>query len=165
MITADAVGVEGLSQLRHTLRAIDEKLPDRVKELNLRVADLVADAARARAPVGPHLGGPKGRSTPLRQSIRAYGRAGQAIIGAGGPRTPWGPVTEFGGKIPRRGRDASLAAKAKAGRRSYEGILTTPLTRVRAQPYLYPAIDATREQVVDLYNAGLDTLFALAFPD
>jgi hypothetical protein len=141
---ADRVEVVGLREFRRELKRIGPQWPKELRQANKDAAELVAAEARRRAPRGPHEGG--GRVVPIHLNIRALGsqRAGQ--VATGGARSPHGPVYEFGGSIPRRGDTAAR-------------------TQVRAQPYIYPALGAMRDEVVEFYGEAVDRVSRRAFPD
>lgn len=159
---AAKVYVQGLREFRRELKRAGEEFPRELRQANRDAAGIVATAARIRAPRGPHEGG--GRVAPLVTSIKAGGTQGRGYVAIGGVRSPHAQVLEFGGSIPRRGRDPSLVAKARAGRRSFESVGITSRTRVRKQAYLYPAIDAKRDEVVEFYGRAIDRIARRAFP-
>lgn len=136
------VQVDGLRELRRELKRAGERFPRELREANRDAAELVARSARRRAPRGPHEGG--GRIQPVVSSIRALAsqRAGQVAIG--GARAPHGPPLEFGGTLRR------FHSQAR--------------TRVTAQPFLYPAIAAEQDEVVEFYGDAIDRLTRRAFP-
>jgi HK97 gp10 family phage protein len=159
-----AVEVVGLRELRRELKRAGEEFPKELRAANAKAAEVVAVEARRRAPRGPHQGGPKGRPpVPVASSIRTYGLAGKAQVGIGGSRTPHGQVLEFGGSVPRRGQSKALVRQQQRAHRGFQRA-GLAVTMVKAQPYLYPAIAATREEVVDVYGAALDRLMRRAFP-
>lgn len=157
------VEVAGLRELRAALERVDEEFQGKLRAANLRAAQIVAAEATRRAPKGPHQGGPRGGIVPVVSSIRAYGLALKAQVGIGGSATPHGQVLEFGGTIPRRGQSKALIRQQQRAHRGFERAGLS-VTRVRKQAYLYPAIAATREQVVDAYGDMLDSLMRQAFP-
>jgi hypothetical protein len=157
-------GVEiiGLREFRRELKQAGQQFPKELRQANLQAAEVVAAEAARRAPMGPHLGG--GRVRPVIQSIRALASQGKGQVAIGGASTPHAQVLEFGGHIPRKGRDPSLVAKAQAGHRSFASVGIGDLTRVRAQPYLYPALAAKADEVVEVYGEAIDRLSRRAFP-
>jgi hypothetical protein len=156
-----AIEVHGLRELRRELKRAGEQFPKEMREANRAAAELVVPEARRRAPKGPHEGKPAVR--PITASIRAGGtqRVGYVVIG--GARSPHAPVYEFGGTIPRRGQDASTIAKLRAQHRSFEKAGLS-VTRVRKRAYLYPAIDAMTDEIIEAYGQALDRLSRRAFP-
>jgi hypothetical protein len=140
------VEVTGLRELRRALREVDRALPGQLAAVNHAAAEVVAVEARRRAPRGPHEGGPKDQPfTPITESIRALNQQTKGVIAAGGVRTPHAAVLEFGGTIPRHH--------------------SRTRTTVRAQPSVYPALRAKRDEVVDVYSRALEALMTRAFPN
>jgi HK97 gp10 family phage protein len=135
--------VVGLREFRRELKQAGQQFPKELRQANKEAAEIVTGDARRRAPRGPHLGG--GRVRPIVASIRALASQGRGQIAVGGVSTPHGPVLEFGGTIPRRGD-------------------TGARTQVRAQPFLYPALAAKRDEVVEFYGNAVDRLMRRAFP-
>lgn len=77
------IKVEGLRQLRKTLREAGDDLSD-LKALNKEAADIAARASAARAPV---------RSGKLKASIRSSGTKTAGIVRAGKKAVPYaGPI-------------------------------------------------------------------------
>jgi hypothetical protein len=141
---ADArVEVHGLKDFRRELKRIGPAWPKELRAANFEAAEVVARKARRNAPQGPHEGG--GRVQPLVSSIRALANQTRGQVAVGGARAPHGPVTEFGGRIPRRGS-------------------TGAMTTVRAQPFLYAAIASERDEVVEVYGEAIDRVMRRAFP-
>jgi hypothetical protein len=95
-------------------------------------------------------------------SIRPGGTQRAGYVAIGGARSPHAPVYEFGGTIPRRGQGASTVAKIQARHGSFEKA-GLAITRVRARPYLYPAIAAKTDEVVEFYGRVLDRISRRAF--
>lgn len=98
------VEVEGVRELRRTLRAAGDDLSD-LKAANLAAAEIAADAARGRAPV---------LTGALAGDIRAAGTKTAGIIRAGRKRIPYAGAIHWG--WPARGITARpyLADGAKA---------------------------------------------------
>lgn len=142
-MTERAVEIHGLKDFRRELKRIGPEWPKELRQANKEGAEVVARKARRNAPQGPHEGG--GRVQPLVSSIRALANQLRGQVAVGGARSPHGPVTEFGGRIPRRGS-------------------TGAMTTVRAQPSLYPAIVSERDEVVEVYGEAIDRLTSRAFP-
>lgn len=130
------VEVAGLRQLRATLTAADPALVTQVAQANNRAAEVVAAEARRRAPAGPHQGG--GTVTPIRASVKALRAARAAAVAMGGARSPHAAPTEFGGTLRR--------------------FNSTSRTRVTHRAFLYPAIEATRPEVIRVYTLALNRI-------
>lgn len=150
----------GLAQLRRDLRRIDPKWGKELGKANFDAASVVVVEASQRAPKGPHEG--SGRVAPISTTITALRRQQAATVAIGGARSPHAVVTEFGGTVPRRGSDKATIRKAQRGKRSFiqHGL---QVTHVRKQAYLYPAIDATREKVLFVYQGAVNTIMGEAF--
>jgi hypothetical protein len=158
--TARAIQVTGLRELRRDLRRLDATLPRELAQINQRAAEIVATEARRRAPRGPHQGG--GRVAPIVSSIKALRQQGRGVVAIGGVRSPHAVVTEFGGTIPRRGSHRGQVAQAQAMHQSFRRFGGISVTRVRKQAYVYPALDAKRDEVVNAYADMLDDLLRRA---
>lgn len=137
------VEIKGLRDFRRELKRLGPEWPKELRQANKDAAELVAVDARRRGPRGPHEGG--GRVVPIHLNIRALGSQTKGQVATGGARSPHGPVYEFGGTIRRHNSQAR--------------------TPVRAQPYLYPALEAKRGEVVEFYGEAIDRLTRRAFPD
>lgn len=159
----DGVGIRvvGLAQLRRDLRAVDRKWGPELGKTNFQVASVVVAEAERRAPRGVHQGG--GKVAPISSTITALRRQQAAAVSIGGTRSPHAEVIEFGGNIPRRGSDPAVVTRARQHHKSFRRAGVSSLTHVAAQPYLYPAIDATRERVVNMYGLLLDRLLGRVF--
>ena len=81
------VRIEGARELARSLRAVDKGLPKEMARIHKRVAEPVADKARAKAPK---------RTGRLASSIKAYGTQRAAAIGAGARLPPYAGVIEYG---------------------------------------------------------------------
>lgn len=155
------IEVHGLRELRRELRQAGQQFPKEMRQANIDAAELVVPEAKRRAPKGPHEGKPA--IQPVVASIKAGGTQRAGYVAIGGARSPHAPVYEFGGTIPRRGQDASTRATIQARHGSYEKA-GLAVTRVRARPYLYPAIAAVSDEIVEAYGEALDRLSRRAFP-
>jgi hypothetical protein len=159
------IEVVGLAKLRRDLKAAADRSPEEIAEANKDAAEKVAQVARRKAPRGPHEGG--GVVVPIHSATRTYSTARKGVIGIGGSTSPHGVVTEFGGTIPRRGGGAiqrRQVAYARKSHRSFASVGVQSVTNVQAQPYLYPAIAATREEVMDFYVDAIDRVTKRPFP-
>lgn len=90
------IRVEGLAALgRAFRRAGDERLPVSLKAAGAEVAEVVAESARGRAPVGSGRDPHPGR---LAGTIRVSSTLRGAAVLAGGARTPYAPPIHWGWK-------------------------------------------------------------------
>lgn len=162
------VEVVGLAKLRRDLKQAADRSPAEIAEANKDAAELVAKDARRRAPRGRHEGG--GVVIPVHAAVRTYSTARKGVVGIGGSTSPHGVVLEFGGSIPRRpprGEGAiqrRQVAFARKSHRSFASVGVRSVTNVEAQPYLYPAIATTREEVMDFYVDAIDRVTKRPFP-
>ena len=138
-----AIEVHGLREFRRELRQAGQQFPRELRQANRDAAEVVVPEVRRRAPKGPHQGG--GNVQPIAASVRAGGTQRAGYVAVGGARSPHAPVYEFkGATLPRHASEAR--------------------TQVTAQPYIYPAIEAKADEVVEVYGQALDRLTKRAFP-
>jgi hypothetical protein len=153
---ARTIEVVGLKDLRRDLRRAAKEFPAELAKANEKAAEVVAKEARLRAPEGRHEGG--GAVMPIKASIVAARRGSKGVVSIGGMQTPYAIVTEFGGTIPRRaprgqkGIQRRQVSYARKSHRSFESVGVRQVTHVRKQPYLYPALDAKLDEVLEVYN-------------
>lgn len=109
--------VEGLTELKRALKAMDVAAPKEMQQGLKAIAGHVATVAGSKV---PRRTGRAGRSYVARTKGAGVG------IGIGGPRAPHAPWLDFGGNVRRWGT---------AGK---------PITRPRVEGgrYLYPTIEA-----------------------
>jgi len=153
------IEVHGLRELRAALKAADGHSQAELRQANKDAAEIVARAARIRAPKGKHEGRPKGQP-PLWASIKATSTAGRGYVAFGGAHAPHGPVIEFGGSIPRRGARASFGGAIKAAQAGHRAFSSFGLetTKIEQRAYVYPAIEAERAHVLHEYEEALKRL-------
>lgn len=119
--------VHGLAELKRDLKRLGhEDVPKRFKAANKSAADVVAQAAAAKAP---------SRTGKLRASIRALGQAKQGLVKMGKASLPYAGWIEFGGNI-------------KYG--------TIKRTFIKQGRYLFPTLQAKQEQVLGIYELELE---------
>ena len=155
------VEVHGLRDFQRELRRMGPEFPKEIKAANLEAAYRVSQEAKRRAPRGRHEGG--GRVAPIWTQIRPGSSQRGGYVQTGNAAAPHAVVYEFGGTIPRRGHSKSVRQAIRHRHGSFEkaGLSVTP---VRAQPYLYPALAAMRDEVVEFYGEAIDRLSRRAFP-
>ena len=130
------IEVQGLRELRRALKDAEGRSPKELQRANKRAAEIVAREAQHRAPRGPHQGG--GRVQPITASIRAQATTGKAFVAFGGNRSPHAPPYEFGGTLKRHA--------------------SSTRTRVQKRPFVYPAIEAEMDHVLEQYERALIAL-------
>lgn len=116
------VEIEGLKDIQKRLRDLDPALAKELKDVNLSVADMVADIARAKV---PHDSG------DARATVKAKGQQRYAYIRAGGRKAPYYPWLDFGGKV---GRERSVVRPFLGEGR-----------------YIYPTVAQQRDKIVKEY--------------
>jgi hypothetical protein len=124
------VEIEGLALIQKKLRELDPALAKELKDVNLSVADLVADIARNRVPIG--------KTGNARASVKAKGEQRYAVIRAGGRKAPYYPWLDFGG---RRGQEKKQSRPYVDGGR-----------------FIYPVVGAQHEKIVKEYVVMLGQL-------
>jgi len=158
---ARTIEVVGLRDLRRELRRVSTEFPKELAIANQKAAEVVAKEARLRAPEGRHEGG--GLVVPIKSSITVGRQQSRGVVSIGGARTPHGVVTEFGGTIPRMGSHRGQVKEAQAKHRGFRRYGGISVTHVRKQAYLIPALDAKRDEAVEVYNELVGDIMRRAF--
>ena len=84
-----AVQIEGLKPLARNLKKVSADLPKEMRQINLRIAQPLAEQARARAPR---------RSGSMANSIRANATPTTASVSMGSRLSyPYAPIVHYGG--------------------------------------------------------------------
>lgn len=136
---AGIVAVDGLDDLRKELRKLDDGgLLEQLKDANKMVADLVVERARQNT------------STRMERraasSLRSSRQAARAQVLGGSASVPFFGGAEFGSlQYPQ--------FQAWTGSNSQSGY------------FLYPAIRAATDDIVELYGDEVEKISAKAFPD
>lgn len=168
--------IDGLATFAKQARRIGKEAQKELRATNLKAAQLVVPEAQRRAPKGPHEGG--GKVRPVSASIRAVAGQRFAAVRAGGKRSPHAPPIEFGGQIARHGFAGLSRSERKAGvrftaggervrsRRFQKGEVRrqVAMTKIPARPYVWPAVDAMRTRVNEVYGRDFRELIRQAFP-
>ncbi len=133
-----SVHVVGLRELRRNLRQAGE-VEELVEVRNaLRSgARIVADDARRRVPV---------RTGRARDSIRPLVSGNRAFVAGGKARVPYYGWLDFGSRRPISGRPRSVGPWAGSGAGPSKG------------RFIYPAIDAKIDDVVEMVSDALNTV-------
>lgn len=125
-VAHDAIRVDGLAQFSRALRQIDKDAPKELRLVANTAADVVAGRARTRV---------KRQSGRAQRSVKASSTRTLARVKGGGPRTPYYPWLDFGGRV---GRKRSIKRKfIKSGR------------------YIYPAYAAKRAFIQAQLTIGM----------
>lgn len=131
------VQVSGLREVRAALRRLGdtESLTD-VREALKDAAGVVAEDARRRVPV---------RSGRARDSIRPTASGNRAFVQGGKASVPYYGWLDFGSRQPISGRPRSVGPWASPAPRGPE-----------EGRFIYPALDATRGDVVDALTEAIE---------
>jgi hypothetical protein len=121
------IAVTGLRELARSLKKVDGEAAKQLRVVFNEAADLVVSTARPRIPrrTGRAAGSLKTRST--RTAVR---------VAFGGPRAPWYPWLDFGGRTGRR-----------------KSVVRPFLTRGR---YIFPAYDERRDDILAAMQEGIE---------
>lgn len=131
-VVMGAIKVDGLAQFSRALRQIDKDAPKQLRIVGNQAAEVVAGRAKPRVPRS---------SGKAQRSIKASSTRTLSRVKGGGPRQPYYPWLEFGGRV---GRKRSVRRKfIKGGRYIYpayaakrafiQAQLTLSLTRLAEQ--------------------------------
>jgi hypothetical protein len=127
---ADQVNITGLKEFQRALRDMDKALPKQIRLVLNDATELVLDWARPRIPT---------KTGRAKASLKARSSQREARVAMGGTRAPWMPWLDFGGEGKRPGRPPARQF-IKAGR------------------YLYPGLEARRDDITQKMSEGLDAL-------
>src|SRR5919205_1225619 len=125
-----AIQVEGLTQLRRSLREIDKKAPRALRVAFNSAAEVIVETARPKVPTGP-----TGRA---KKAIKLRSSQTEARIAGGSKRVAYYPWLDFGGKAGR-------------GRK-----MTRPF--LKNGRYIYDAFFQKRQQFTDDLSEQLDSV-------
>jgi hypothetical protein len=90
---ADPIKIDGLAEFTRNLKKLDSELPKAVRVALNQAANLVVGAAKPSVPA---------RSGRAARTIRAASTRTAVRITAGGPRAPYYPWLDFGGRVGRK---------------------------------------------------------------
>ena len=108
---AEPITIDGLSQFIRNLKKLDADLPKTLRKGFNDAATIIVDYAKPRV---PH------RTGKAARSIRAQSTRSSVRVTEGGPRAPYMPWLDFGGKV---GRAKSVSRPfLKEGRFLYAGL-------------------------------------------
>lgn len=129
----DPVRIDGLKEFQKALRDMDADLPKQIRVTLNRATDVVIQWAVPRIPK---------RTGRAAASVKARSSQREARVAIGGRRAPYMPWLDFGGKV---GRNRSVERPfIKRGR------------------YLYPGLDAKRDELTGIMAEGLTALATAA---
>lgn len=129
------VKVKGLNELRRGLTSVDPALAKTLRVGLKRAATVVADEAKTRVPV---------RSGRARGSIRATTSGARAFVKGGKDSVPYYGWLDFGARTPRSGFPRRHGPWADSGRGPALG------------RFIYPALEAKRDEVIDLVAKAVE---------
>lgn len=135
----DVVRVEGLAELRRTLRRAQHL--DALKELQQGLkgaADIVAQDAKRRA---------SAFSRRAASTVRAGASGNKAYVAGGKSALPWYGWADFGSRTPVQGNPRSVGPWAHSGRGPVRG------------RFIYPAFDAKGPAVAEKVADAVDAVF------
>jgi hypothetical protein len=135
MVARPHVEIEGLKDIQKKLRDLDPALAKELKTVNLTVADMVADIARAKVPT---------RSGKARSTVKAKGEQRFAVIKAGGRKAPYYPWLDFGGQAGHKSGNAI----GDRGKRPF----------IREGRYIYSTVGTYHSKIVHEYVVMLGAL-------
>ena len=137
------VQIKGLRQAQRLMGRLDEDFKKRFKEIHKGAADIVADEARKRVPVGRTQRKSRSYRTyttgALKKAIRTSGTAKGGIISVGKKKIPYAGRIHFGDIGGQRDR---------LGRRM----------DIKPNPFIYRSADIKFRQVVNYYNDELEEI-------
>lgn len=128
MVADIGVKVEGLDELRRSLRKAGSTVGKDIGKVGKYAADIVAAEARGYVPA---------RTGRARRSVRATVHRGGGAVKGGGANAPYYPFLEFGNKVRSGGG---------VGRGD-----SVPRAFIAGGRYLYPALARKRDEVVETY--------------
>lgn len=123
---ADPIKIEGLSKFTKELKALDAAVPKMQRVALNRAAEIVLGYARARVPK---------RSGRAAASLKPRSTQTSVRVAAGGPRAPYYPWLDFGGRVGRR----------KSVRRPFIG----------DGRYIYPALAEKHDEFIEAMQEAL----------
>lgn len=156
LLSVPTIRVSGITELRKALAQANSDAPKELAKANKQIGMIVVPEAQRRAPHGKHEGG--GAVLPIALSIKAAQLQTKVTITAGGPKSPHAAVYEFGGTIPRANAHGRKIVRHGRGYQAQLG--RSRVTHIKRRPYLYPAVTAKLNQVVDAYFAMVDRILA-----
>lgn len=150
----DVVKIEGLADLRSDLKAVDRKLDRRLASRLRAAAKIVAEAAKARVPLGPPERG------HARDSIKPGTTTKGAYVKGGKDDVPYYGWLDFGTRTPNGGQFSSGRAGQRAAMRAAAGERVGPWANTGQGPkggrFIYPALEANSDEVITKVRQAVD---------
>lgn len=154
-----AVEVKGLAEFQRELRKMGPEYSNELRKIHRRVSDLVANRAKAAAASGG------GQASKAARAIKA--RASNRSASIDTVRTPPYALGVFWGQKRRSGWYAAGRYASSVGHQfqPWVGNQWEP-GALGGQPYFIgPAINASVDEVQDVFLRGIDDVARRAFPD
>jgi hypothetical protein len=129
MPPVEPITIRGLKDFQASLKQMDGETQKKLRVALNEAAELVADRARRKVPIGP--------SGAARRSVRAASQQRVARVQGGGNRAPYYPWLDFGGQ-PR----GQVGGRA---RRRF----------IDVGRYIYPSFSAQYDEVLAALEASL----------
>lgn len=123
---AEPIKIDGLQRFTRELKALDAAVPKMQRKSLNAAAEIVLGYARTRVPK---------RSGRAAASLKPRSTQTSVRVAAGGPRAPYYPWLDFGGRVGRR----------KSVRRPFIG----------DGRYIYPALAEKRDEFVEAMTQAL----------
>jgi hypothetical protein len=149
MAGPEPIRVAGLREWQRDLRTLGTELPRELRQANRQAAELIVDEARARAMA---LGGVAAKVAP---SLKAQAQSTSASVKGGGSAYPMFGGAEFGAgrdsprrRRPHERRGHPVRGTTLVGWRQFESWTGNGGDAGR---FLYPAIRARQEDVIEFY--------------
>lgn len=160
-----AIDIDGLSDFRRDLNAVDPSTGKEMKRANRNISNHTQKRARANASASA---GPFGRRyADARTAIKAFASADEAAIGVSrSGRIPHAQATFWGAK-QRSGWYAAARYATSGGQQHPDWVGEHWTAGVPGEgPYvLNYTVAEERDEIVEMYGDAMDLLFARAFPD
>lgn len=131
---SDAIKIDGLRQFQKALKDVDKGFPKQLRLILNEAVNEVIDYARPEIPV---------KTGRARASLKARSNQRSARVAVGGTKAPYYPWLDFGGEGRRRHKPPARPF-IKKGR------------------YLYPGLDARRDEVTAIMARGMTELATAA---
>ncbi|HWO88451.1 MAG TPA: HK97-gp10 family putative phage morphogenesis protein [Gemmatimonadales bacterium] len=163
MADSMSLRVEGLRELRQSLRELGPQMSERVLSGALRAAAADVEAEiRSRAPVASARHRRGKQPGELLRSIRTtveWQSSEEARVSVG-PRVPYGHLVEAGHAIVPRGPTRRGRKLGKEGRARLRALLKArqasgAIGRAQARPFVGPAWEATKDRVVETFKRAV----------
>lgn len=151
-IRSRTLKVDGLRELNRSLRAIGPEAQVELKEASRKVAQFVADDAKAAA---MSLGGLAEKTAP---SIKPVGGVNGAGVAFGGARYPFGGVAEFGAYATKR---TGWYANKPLGKPQFEPWRGNDRG---AGYFVYPSIRQDEDRIFTEFTDAVDGILKRRFP-